>query len=375
MLAKQYGWANFMYQTNQGPSFPAHQFMFGGTSAQTAADDANATFVAENFNNEVISEEAGCLALEGDSNAVVSPALNAPPPGCSLYAGSVQECPVKNAALLYPSVPVGTFCFSHDTMANILDAHSITWKYYAPTPGSIWTAPDAIKEICEPGWVNPNGDPKSGLECTGKEWKAHVDTANLGTDILRDIENCELASVNWVIPNGAWSDHAGPDDRYGPSWVAAVVNAIGNNKKCAKGTRDEGQTYWESTAIIITWDDWGGWSDNQPPPYASKLPCSSKGCQGDYQYGFRVPLIVVSTYTPAGYINNEQHDFGSVLRMIEGINRLTEGQLGFADKRASTDLRRFFNLARPRSYRALPAEKDASFFLKSTGPAIDPDND
>ena len=375
-LAKLYGWANYMFQTNQGPSFPAHQFIFAGTSAPTAADDANGIFVSENFFHKGFSNDAGCLALEGAGNAMVSPALNTPPPRCWLFAdNSVQECNVLNTALVYPTNPVGTFCFSHPSMANVLDPHSITWKYYAPQPGSIWTAPDAIKAICEPAWVNPNGDPGSELECTGKEWKANVDTKNFGTDILRDIANCDLAKVNWVIPNGAWSDHAGPDDLYGPSWVMAIVNAIGTNRTCGKGTKDEGQNYWENTAIVITWDDWGGWSDNQPAPYASKLPCNSTDCQGDYQYGFRVPMIVVSAYTPVGYISNVQHDFGSVLRMIEGINHLEEGQLGFADKRASTDLHGFFSLTQPRPYFVLPAEKDANFFLTYRGVVVDPDDD
>ncbi|MGP0074606.1 MAG: hypothetical protein ACLPWF_22040 [Bryobacteraceae bacterium] len=47
-LVRQYGWANYMFQTNQGSSFPAHQFLFGGTSAPSAADDAAGTFVSEN---------------------------------------------------------------------------------------------------------------------------------------------------------------------------------------------------------------------------------------------------------------------------------------------------------------------------------------
>ena len=48
-LATQYGWANYMFQTNQGPSFPAHQFIFGGTSAPSADDDAAGIFAAENM--------------------------------------------------------------------------------------------------------------------------------------------------------------------------------------------------------------------------------------------------------------------------------------------------------------------------------------
>jgi len=375
-MAKEYGWANFMYQTNQGPSFPAHQFLFSGTSAQTATDDANSTFVAENFNGKIVGSDAGCLALAGATNDIISPVVNSTGKSCTFYDnGSVQECPIANTALIYPTDPVGTFCYPHQSMANVLDPKSISWKYYAPSAGSIWTAPDAIKAICEPAFTNPNGDPNSTLECTGKEWNANVDVNNLGTDILRDIASCKLSSVNWVIPDGTWSDHAGPKDLYGPSWVAAVVNAIGNNPKCAAGTKDAGQTYWQNTAIVVTWDDWGGWSDNQPAPYASKLPCTSSNCQGDYQYGFRVPLMVISAYTGEAQIENTPHDFGSILRMIEGINHLTEGQLGFADKRATTDLHEFFPLTTPRTYKTIPAEKDASFFLSQDGESTAPDND
>ncbi len=375
-FAKQYGWANYMYQTNQGPSYPAHQFIFSGTSAMTARDDANSTFVSENFDNEVVGDVAGCLAEAGATNDLISPALSTPPDSCTLYAdGSVKECPIANTALVYPTEPVGTFCYSHQSMADVLDPNAISWKYYAPSAGSIWTAPDSFKSICQPTFVNPNSDPKSALTCNGSEWNAKVDVNNLGTDILRDIADCRLARVSWVIPDGRWSDHASSNDRYGPSWVAAVINAIGNNPKCAGGRSGEGEAYWQNTAIVVTWDDWGGWSDNQPPPYASQLPCSSTNCQGDYQHGFRVPLIVVSAYTPARYISNVPHDFGSILRMIEGINHLPEGQLGFADARATTDLAEFFTLAQPRVYQTVPAQKGAKFFLTFAGEPVAPDDD
>ncbi|MGH9762639.1 MAG: alkaline phosphatase family protein, partial [Blastocatellia bacterium] len=50
-LATQYGWANAMLQTNQGPSFPAHQFMFGGTSAPSALDDVGGIYASENMSS------------------------------------------------------------------------------------------------------------------------------------------------------------------------------------------------------------------------------------------------------------------------------------------------------------------------------------
>jgi phospholipase C len=123
--------------------------------------------------------------------------------------------------------------------------------------------------------------------------------------------------------------------------------------------------------MVVTWDDWGGWFDHEPPLI---LPVNPQGInQGDYQYGFRVPLLVVSAYTQAGYVNNSAHDFGSILKMIEGIFNL--GSLGFADARATTDLRLFFPLTTARPFTPIPAVKDASFFQTHAGAPVAPDND
>jgi phospholipase C len=66
-LAAQYGWANYMFQTNQGPSYPAHQYIFAGTSALDAADDAAGTFIAGNINGV-----AGCYAQDGESFQLIN---------------------------------------------------------------------------------------------------------------------------------------------------------------------------------------------------------------------------------------------------------------------------------------------------------------
>ena len=144
------------------------------------------------------------------------------------------------------------------------------------------------------------------------------------SDILSDIStNCKLRGVSWVTPDAANSDHSGHVNNVGgPSWVASIVNAVGKSP-CKN---PDGSTYWHSTAIIITWDDWGGWYDHEPPTIEA-YP------QGGYQMGFRVPLIVVSAYTPAGYIHNGREDFGSVARFIERNFGIMEGALTFADAR------------------------------------------
>jgi phospholipase C len=320
-LAVEYGWANRMFQTNQGPSFPAHQFLFGGTSAPTAGDDAIGVFASENTG----AQDAGCAAPAGTTVKLIDP-------------GGLQN------RVIYP-------CFEHPTMADLLP---VSWRYYAPTPGSIWTAPNAIRHICQSS--GPGG------KCTGADWIGNVDLAPAG--VLSDIANCRLSALSWVIPTAANSDHAGVNDGAGPSWVASIVNAIGAGSTC-----DGGAGYWTDTAIVITWDDWGGWYDHVAPT----IPA---GPEGDYQYGFRVPLIFVSAYTPRGLIDNATYDFGSILRFVERNFGVREGALFFADARAENDLRAFYDLqSPPRPYQAVAAPLSAAYFLSDTRPGAGPDAD
>lgn len=83
-----------------------------------------------------------------------------------------------------------------------------------------------------------------------------------------------------MIPDGRYSDHPAVNDGSGPSWVAAILNAIGTSQ------------YWSNTTIFITWDDWGGFYDHVAPPIYNS-----------YEYGFRVPLIAVSAYAKPGYVS------------------------------------------------------------------------
>jgi len=328
-LATQYGWANYMFQTNQGPSFPAHQFIFGGTSAPSAADDAAGVFAAENMSASGVAGTgaiAGCIAPAGTTVKLITP------------TGENQE--------MYP-------CFEHTTMPDVLPA-DVTWRYYAPSAGSIWTAPNAIQHICQS--TGPGG------KCAGPDWTANVDLKP--ADVLSDIAACNLRSITWVIPTGANSDHASSNDGGGPSWVASIVNAIGNSTAC-----DNRNGYWQNTAIVIAWDDWGGWYDHERPSILGQP-------EGDYQYGFRVPMIFVSAYTPTGYINNVRHDFGSILRFVEHNFGIREGALNFADSRATSDLAGFYDFTlTPRTFKTIKAPKDATFFLHDKRKATDPDDD
>jgi len=331
-LATQYGWANDMFQTNQGPSFPAHQFIFGATSAPSLADDHAGTFAAENMGGK--GSGVGCLAESTRFVQLIT--AN----GAETSANRVRPC------------------FDHNTVADLLQPRNITWRYYAAGASSIWNAPDAIQHLCV----------SSGTTCTGADWKANVDLTP--AHVLTDIAGCNLRQVTWVTPTGQNSDHASTNTGGGPAWVASIVNAIGTSWSASKNKCD----YWgnnsnDATAILIVWDDWGGWYDHKPPTVLAAP-------QGGYQLGFRVPFIVVSAYTPAQYVDNTRHDFGSIVRFIEHNFLIPEGALTFADARASTDLTEFFNLNQPaRSYGVVAAKVGAAFFINDKTVATDPDDD
>jgi phospholipase C len=254
----------------------------------------------------------------------------------------IDAAGVETRATTYP-------CFEHPTLSDLLNAKGVTWRYYAPSPGSIWTAPDAIEHMCQPQTIDGT------LTCTGSDWTNNVVIPQ--TKVLTDIANGQLAQVSWVIPNGASSDHASINDGSGAAWVASIVNAIGNS------------AYWANTAIIITWDDWGGWYDHVAPKVVNDGVSWGSG----YVYGFRVPLIVVSPYAKTAYISHVTHDFGSILKLIEVTFKLPS--LGYADVPAD-DLSDCFNLTHaPVAFQVIPASLDAADFLNDKTPPTDPDDD
>jgi phospholipase C len=302
-MAEQYTFGDRMFQTNEGPSFPAHQFIIAGTSAPTATSDL---FAAENpiLTGGNAFANAGCAAPSNETVALIDPFGN------------------ENQSQ-FP-------CFEHQTLGDLLDAAGISWKYYAPSSGSIWTAPNAIQHVRY-----------------GADW-ANVIIPE--TQVLTDIANGNLAGVTWVIPNGLSSDHAGINDGSGPSWVTSVVNAIGNSQ------------FWSSTVILISWDDWGGWYDHVTPTIVNS-----------YEYGFRVPLIVISPYAKNAYVSHVTHNFGSFLKFTEEVFNLPS--LGYADAVAD-DLSDCFDFNQtPTAFQPFAAKLDASYFLTVKRPAVDPDDD
>jgi phospholipase C len=302
-LAETYTFADDMFATNEGPSFPAHMYLVDGNSATSSSD----TFYA--MNNPFTpngTDTGGCDAPTGSLVALINPLTN------------------NQSQSAYP-------CFDHKTIFDLLDANGATWRYYQDRIGAgLWFTPDAIQHI------------RYGPD--------YANVVSPNTTIFSDISKGRLRAVSWVIPTPAESDHAKDTDGSGPSWVASVVNAIGNSK------------YWDQTAIIIVWDDWGGWYDHVAPPQYNY-----------YELGFRVPLIIVSPYAKLGYVSHVQHEFGSILKFMEEIYGL--GSLGETDVRAD-DLSDCFNFNQsPTPFKTISATHAASYFINLPPDDRSPDDD
>jgi len=328
-IASTYGYANYMFQTNQGPSYPSHLFTFGGTS-QPGLGPEPTWFIAEN--DLTATGKYGCAADPGTLVQLVNP--------------STQDEKTE----IFP-------CINQSSLADVFAAATpqITWTYYTAGSRALQTSPNSYESLCT----------VVGGACTGPYWNKGQANGYVNltpSNILTDISKCKLSQVNWVIPLGLESDHAGLTDGSGPSWVASIINAIGTQPTCSNG-----ETYWNNTVILITWDDWGGWYDHVPPT----------GIHNSYEYGFRVPLIVVSPYAKAAHISHVTHDFGSVLKFIETTFGLPEVDpaVGYADSRAD-DLSDCFDLNQtPLKFTAVPSKFNAQYFLNDKRPPEGPDDD
>jgi phospholipase C len=103
-----------------------------------------------------------------------------------------------------------------------------------------------------------------------------------------------LPAVSWVVPSERFSEHPPASTRAGQAYVTSLINAI-----------MEGPD-WSSTAIFVTWDDWGGFYDHVRPPRVD-----------NNGYGLRVPGLVISAYAKRGYIDHQTLSFDAYAKFIE----------------------------------------------------------
>ncbi|MGB8627608.1 MAG: alkaline phosphatase family protein [Candidatus Cybelea sp.] len=302
-MAEQYTFADELFQTNQGPSFPAHQYLISGTSS------------IGNGSKYLASDNPGDTVGKGNQG------------GCD----SVRSTTVRTIDSQGKQGPFVFPCFDRNSILQEMNEQSVSWHYYQEFKGSgQWHAPDAIENI------------RNGPSYTNVEWPSSA--------VLEDIDRGYLADVSFVTPNAAESDHSGRNNGSGPSWVASIVNRIGESQ------------YWNSTAIIVIWDDWGGWYDHVPPKIFNS-----------YELGFRVPMIVISPYAKPNYVSHVPYEFGSILKFIE--ETFDVASLNTTDVRA-TDLSDCFNFkGSPRPIKPIASKYSAAYFEHQPIDYESPDDD
>jgi phospholipase C len=103
-----------------------------------------------------------------------------------------------------------------------------------------------------------------------------------------------LPAVSWVVPSGPVSEHPPGAVDAGQSYVTSLINAVMNGPD------------WGSTAIFLSWDDWGGFYDHVAPPVVDQNG-----------YGLRVPGFVISPYARQGFIDHQMLSFDAYAKFIE----------------------------------------------------------
>ncbi len=208
---------------------------------------------------------------------------------------------------------------SWSTLAEEMSGANIAWKWYdgsaRPLAPTIWNV--------LPLFTYFQNHPQ--------QLKDHVANTR---QFISDIQNGQLPAVSWIIP-GAWfppsypaicrgvmpSEHPPARSDCGMDYVSYLVNHVMESQS------------WQSAAIIVTWDDYGGFYDHVPPPQIDA-----------YGEGFRVPTLVISPWAKAGFIDHTQYEFSSMLRLAEDNFQLPT--LGHRDSEVNDMMNSFdFNQA------------------------------
>jgi phospholipase C len=298
-MARQYVLAEAMFPTEFGGSYTAHLNLIAGT------DNMSPKVAQVNFPTHFPED---CDSPPGTKSSLVN-----------------AHRRVGRGNGPFP-------CFDQfNTMAEVLDNAGVSWKYYVTKrlDAGIWSPFEAIKYVRY-----------------GSDWKTKITVPQ--TRILTDPGQGQLASVSWVTPSHEDSDHPGAHSDLGPYWVTDIVNAIGES------------SYWNTSAIVILWDDWGGWFDNAPPP------------QLDFRgLAERVPCLIISPYAKrgplqGGYISTTQYEFGSILKFIEetfDLPYIGAPSEGYTDERANSIVDAFDFTQTPRPFIPFGSQYPASRFI------------
>jgi phospholipase C len=231
--------------------------------------------------------------------------------------------------------------FTWTTMPEQLSARGIDWKVYtSPNGGALDSVLPYFKRFQSAGKLRDRG-----LKPT------------YPNDFRSDVRRGTLPPVSWLLASLVESEHPGfSSAKVGESVAREVLATLTANPKL-----------WAKTALLITWDENGGFFDHVAPPappagtigeYVTvpTLPPVVEGIRGPIGLGFRVPLLVVSPFSRGGYVCSDVFDHTSTLRFLEARFGAEVPNLSRWRRGATGDLTTAFSFGRPdRSVPKLPA--------------------
>ena len=197
---------------------------------------------------------------------------------------------------------------------------SITWKYYD------YSLPTSYNQSITHTPTGLAYDYWNPMAARNQSYSAQAMTHFVNhSKFLLDAANGSLPDISWVMPSAPNSDHPPYNITNGQNWVASLIDAV------------EGSPDWNTTAIFVSWDEYGGFYDHVKPPRVNGL--------GD---GYRVPLLAIGPWVRQGFIDHTNMTFESILHLME--KRFHLGCMGPADCNAPLPLDVFnFNRKAPRA--------------------------
>jgi len=219
----------------------------------------------------------------------------------------------------YPADPVdptfGSTPFAWTDITYLLHRAGVSWKYYVAEGTQPDCADDAMFCAPQPQAVGTPEiwNPLPGFEDVNQD--GQVGNVQTVSNYYRDAAQGTLPSVSWIVPNADDSEHPPASIATGQAWVTGLINAAMSGPD------------WDSTAIFLAWDDWGGFYDHVVPPTID-----------DAGYGLRVPALVISPYARQGSVDHQTLSFDAYLKFIEddflGGQRLDPATDGRPDSRS-----------------------------------------
>ncbi len=222
-------------------------------------------------------------------------------------------------------------CFDYQTLGDELDAgrallavlHELVFDSPSSGQGFYWSGYQAVKHIYE-----------------GPDWRQ---TSSRRKELLLPTsERASSPNFTWITPVCRNSDHANCGGGFGPSWVASLVNAVGESK------------FWDTTAIFVHLGRLG------------RIVRSRSAAVQDFDgLGFRVPLLVISPYAKRNHVSHVQYETASVLRFAEDLFGLDAARRGATRARRRRPATASTSIANPAPFHRDQGAEEPALFRRS----------